>query len=79
LFTAPGIENYISGVILFQEQVSLSNKFKVTQLDSNGVKFADLLTSKGIVPGIKVDKGLKILPGTKDESATMGTINQSHL
>jgi len=36
------------------------------------VRFADLLRNKGIVPGIKVDKGLQILPGTNDESSTMG-------
>jgi fructose-bisphosphate aldolase class I len=30
------------------------------------------LLSKGIVPGIKVDKGLGILPGTKDENTTKG-------
>jgi len=31
-----------------------------------------LLKSKGIIPGIKVDKGLVVIPGTNDENATTG-------
>lgn len=34
--------------------------------------FPELLRSKGIIPGIKVDKGLVVIPGTKDENATTG-------
>lgn len=64
LFTAPGIEQYISGVILFSETAGQSTK--------DGKNFVDLLISKGIVPGIKVDKGLGILPGTQDENTTKG-------
>lgn len=49
LFTTPGLEKHISGVILFEETCTHSTK--------DNVRFIDLLLSKGIVPGIKVDKG----------------------
>lgn len=64
LFTTPDIEKYISGVIMFEETLDQSTK--------DGVNFVELLKSKGIVPGIKVDKGLVVLRGTNDESATQG-------
>jgi len=64
LFTADGIENYISGVILYDETLN--------QKDDNGVNFADLLKSKGILVGIKVDKGVQPLPGTNGECVTQG-------
>jgi fructose-bisphosphate aldolase class I len=63
LFTA-AIEQYISGVILFEETLD--------QKTVDGVNFVELLISKGILPGIKVDKGLVVIPGTKDENATTG-------
>lgn len=47
LFTSEGMENYISGVILFDETARQSTK--------DGKKFIDLLLEKGVVPGIKVD------------------------
>ena len=50
LFTAPGIENHISGVILFDETARQST-------DDN-VRFIDLLKSRGLIAGIKVDKGV---------------------
>lgn len=50
LFTSPNIEKYISGVILFDETARQSSK--------DGVKFIELLKSKGIMSGIKVDKGI---------------------
>jgi len=64
LFTAPDFEKYICGVILFSETAKQSAK--------DGKKFVDLLKEKGVVPGIKVDKGLSVLPGTKDENGTKG-------
>ncbi len=64
LFTAPGIEQYISGVILFDETI------RQTALD--GTPFPKLLASKGIVPGIKVDLGVQPLPFSPDESYTQG-------
>jgi fructose-bisphosphate aldolase class I len=54
LFTAEGAEEAISGVILFDETIRQSS--------SDGTLFPKLLEGKGIVPGIKVDKGAKALP-----------------
>ncbi len=64
LFTAEGLENYISGVILYEETLSQKTK--------DGIPFAELLAGKGIVPGIKVDKGTQILPGSQKETFTQG-------
>jgi fructose-bisphosphate aldolase class I len=64
LFTTPGIEDYIGGVILFDETLR--------QKTRDGVPFAELLASRGIVPGIKVDKGTKPLPLFPGEKITEG-------
>src|ERR687891_1472197 len=48
LFTTPGVEEFISGVILYDETIR--------QSAGDGTPFADLLTRRGIIPGIKVDK-----------------------
>src|SRR5919199_4450800 len=53
LFTTEGVEEYISGVILFDETIR--------QSASDGTPFPKLLESRGIIPGIKVDKGAKPL------------------
>merc|ERR1719313_3277454 len=55
LFTTEGISEYISGAILFEETLF--------QDDPNGKPFVDVLNSNGIIPGIKVDTGLKPLLG----------------
>ncbi len=60
LFTAEGIERHIGGVILFDETLRQSTR--------DGMPFPQLLSSRGIVPGIKVDKGtraLALFPGDK--------------
>lgn len=64
LFTTPGIEEFISGVILYDETLRQSS--------SDGTKFSDLLTKKGILPGIKVDMGAKTLAGSEMEKVTEG-------
>lgn len=64
LLTTTGIEEYISGVILFEETLE--------QKTGKGQSFPELLNQKGIVPGIKVDKGLVFLPGTDNENTTQG-------
>jgi fructose-bisphosphate aldolase class I len=64
LFTTEGAEEFISGVILFDETIR--------QSASDGTPFAELLASKGIVPGIKVDKGAKPLALADDETITEG-------
>lgn len=64
LFTAAGIEQWIGGVILFDETLR--------QKDAKGVPFAELLAARGIVPGIKVDAGAKPLAGFPGETVTEG-------
>lgn len=64
LLTTKGIQNYISGVI-FQEETA-------KQSTSQGVNFVEFAKSIGIVPGIKVDKGLGILNTVNDENYTKG-------
>jgi fructose-bisphosphate aldolase, class I len=64
LFTTDGVEDYISGVILFDETIRQSGV--------DGTPFPKLLESKGIIPGIKVDKGAKPLANSEDETITEG-------
>jgi fructose-bisphosphate aldolase class I len=64
LFTTPGIEEAISGVILFDE--TLRTKA------SDGTPFPQLLATKGIIPGIKVDKGPVDIPSFPGEVVTEG-------
>jgi len=64
LFTTSGAEEFISGVILFDETLR--------QKSADGTPFPQLLAKKGILPGIKVDKGAKELAGSKDEKVTEG-------
>lgn len=64
LFTAPNTDKYLSGVILFEETLG--------QKASCGTPIPELLKSKGIVPGIKVDKGLIELIHGNDEQTTQG-------
>jgi len=64
LFTTEGAEEFISGVILYDETIR--------QSASEGTPFPELLQSKGIIPGIKVDTGAKPLALTDDETITEG-------
>ena len=64
LATTPELEQYINGVILFEETFD--------QKDEKGTPIAELFAQKGILPGIKVDKGLTPLANTDDESITQG-------
>jgi fructose-bisphosphate aldolase, class I len=64
LFTTPGVEDYVSGVILFDETIRQSSV--------DGTPFPKLLASKGIIPGIKVDKGAKPLALAEGETVTEG-------
>ena len=64
LFTTKGAEEFISGVILFDETIR--------QKASNGAAIPELLSSKGILPGIKVDKGAKDLALAPGEKVTEG-------
>jgi len=64
LFSADGIENYISGVIMFDETIH--------QKSDAGTTFPEILKAKGILTGIKVDMGVVEIPGTGGETATTG-------
>lgn len=64
LLTAPKINDFLSGVILFEETLN--------QNTLDGVPFAKLLEDNGIVPGIKVDKGLIPWSAENPEQVTQG-------
>ena len=62
-FTTPDLEKYVNGVILFDETAR--------QYADDGKNFVDYLTTKRIIPGIKVDQGLEKL-GDSLETYTKG-------
>jgi fructose-bisphosphate aldolase, class I len=64
LFTTEGMEEYISGVILFEETLR--------QQAADGTPFPQLLSQKGVIPGIKVDMGAKPLAKAPGETITEG-------
>jgi fructose-bisphosphate aldolase class I len=65
LFTTPDFEKHTSGVILFEETLF--------QQSLSGVPFPELLASKGVIPGIKVDQGAKpLVAGGTEETITEG-------
>jgi len=64
LVTTPGLGQYISGAILFEETLY--------QTCSTGKTMVDTLKGQGILPGIKVDKGLVPLANSNGESWCMG-------
>jgi len=64
LFTTERTEDFISGVILYDETIR--------QSASDGTPFPKLLESKGVIPGIKVDTGAKPLALTDGETITEG-------
>src|SRR5580700_4642105 len=64
LFTTPGISQWISGVILYDETIR--------QKTRDGVAFPHYLVKLGIIPGIKVDTGAKPLAGFPGETITEG-------
>jgi len=63
-FTTPGMEEFISGVILFDETIR--------QKTSNGTSFVEILEQKGVLPGIKVDQGLEAMADSPNEKVTKG-------
>jgi len=67
LFTAPSIEEYLSGVIMYDSSIKNTT--------DDGVPFPDVLTAKGIIPGIKVDLGVKDFDGFPGEVISQGLDN----
>ena len=64
LFSTPGVEQFLSGVILFDETAR--------QKAADGTLIPQYLAKKGVIPGIKVDKGVANIPFTKEEKVTEG-------
>ncbi|HJT36857.1 MAG TPA: class I fructose-bisphosphate aldolase, partial [Actinomycetota bacterium] len=64
LFTAPDAEKHISGVIMFDETIR--------QGLTDGTPFAEVLAKRGVIPGIKVDKGAVPLAFSPEEKVTEG-------
>ena len=64
LFTSPGVAEFISGVIMYDETIR--------QKSTGGMPLAEVQTVQGILPGIKVDTGAKPLAGAPDETVTEG-------
>ena len=64
LIAGEGINQFISGMILYDETIRQST--------SDGTPFPELLASRGIMPGIKVDGGAKDLAGHPGEKVTEG-------
>jgi fructose-bisphosphate aldolase class I len=64
LFSAAGLEDFVGGVILYDETIR--------QASDDGTPFPQLLEAKGVVPGIKVDTGAHDLAGYPGEKVTEG-------
>ena len=64
LFTAPDMEDFIGGVIMYDESIRQST--------DDGTSFADVLAAKGVIPGIKVDTGAHDQAGFPGEKITEG-------
>jgi fructose-bisphosphate aldolase class I len=64
ILTTPGLGEFISGAILFDETIRQAKK--------DGTPFVKLLTDAGVIPGIKVDTGAKDLPFHPGEKVTEG-------
>ena len=64
LFTAPGMEDFVGGVILYDETIR--------QRADDGTPFPELLASKGVIPGIKVDTGAHDMAGFPGEKVAEG-------
>lgn len=67
LFTAPDLGSYISGVIMYDETIR--------QRSMEGTPFVQVLTHQGVIPGIKVDAGIKPLARSPRETVTEGLDN----
>src|SRR6516162_872495 len=65
LFTTPGVEAFISGIILYDETIR--------QQAQNGTPFPALLEQRGILPGIKVDKGRSLCRAFRAKRSPKGS------
>ena len=67
LFDTPGIGEFISGAIMYDETIR--------QSDSDGTPFVEVLNNQGVIPGIKVDQSTKPMPLSPEEKFTQGLEN----
>ena len=67
LISSPKIENFLSGIIFYEETF--------WQSTDNGELFHEYVANRGIVPGIKLDQGLIDLPGFAEEKISQGLDN----
>ncbi|HSA62395.1 MAG TPA: class I fructose-bisphosphate aldolase [Nitrospiraceae bacterium] len=63
-FTTPGVSAFIGGVILQDETIRQKN--------ATGRPLLEVISGQGIIPGIKVDRGAKVLAGSPEETITEG-------
>lgn len=64
LLATPGLGDFISGVILFEETL--------IQKSDGGIPLPDVAASAGMVPGVKVDKGKIPLANAEGDMITQG-------
>ena len=64
IYNTPELENYVSGIIISEETIE--------QNDVNGKPFVDVIKEKGILVGVKLDKGLVDMPNFQNEKITQG-------
>ena len=64
LFSSKGMKDYIGGVILYDETIK--------QISNSDITIPNLISSSGVIPGIKVDTGAKVLAGSPEEKITEG-------
>lgn len=64
LFRTPGVGEFISGIILYDETLR--------QRSVNGITLVEIIQDQGVIPGIKVDTGGKSLVGSSGEQVTEG-------
>jgi len=69
LFTTEGAEEYIGGVILFDETLRQSS--------ADGTPSRSCSSRRGIVPGIKVDTGAKPLALAEGETVTEASMGSA--
>lgn len=75
LLATPGIEAYLSGVILYKETLTQSDTSDgIPSKDVDGLPFSELLARRNIIPGIKVDEGLEPLAEDSKETITKGLL-----
>lgn len=78
LLATKGIEEYLSGVILYEETLKQKDtKDGIPSKKIDHLPFPELLAKRGIIPGIKVDLGTEPMEGSPDELITGGLIGLS--